>query len=272
VCELVDAVRESAAQGSGGRKAESAGWDAILREESQERDVLSLAQPRPIAAATLFLIFRLIQLFARDRFDLRVTGLEKVPATGAFIISSNHQSYLDPFVLGSVLRWSVFRELFSVGTSEVFGVSNFMRRIARWLRVIIVDPDANLIPAMRAGAFGLKRGRVLILYPEGERSIDGEPKVFRKGAAILSCHLQVPIVPVAIAGFYEAWPRGKKFLQNFNPLRMSFGDPIYPPSKAHFTEADYAQLTAELKGRVVEMWNQLRRSERRERSRAANAV
>ena len=51
----------------------------------------------------------------------------------------------------------------------------------------------------------------LILYPEGERSIDGTPKIFKKGAAILSIHLQVPIVPVAIEGFYEAWPRNQTF-------------------------------------------------------------
>jgi long-chain acyl-CoA synthetase len=269
VRELVDAVRESVGHHLGDRKPEAIGWDAILREQTQDREVLALADPRPIAAAVLFLFFRFIQLFARDRFDLHVSGLEKLPAKGPFIISSNHQSYLDPLVLGSVLPWPIFRELFSVGTSEVFGISDLMRRLAHWLRVIIVDPDANLIPAMRAGAFGLNCGRVLMLYPEGERSIDGEPKVFRKGAAILSIHLQVPIVPVAIDGFYEAWPRGKRFFQKFNPLRMSFGNPIYPPNKTQFTERDYAQLTAELKSRVVEIRNQLRRSE--ELTRAASA-
>ena len=101
-----------------------------------------------------------------------------------------------------------------------------MLRLARSLRVVVVDPDANLIPAMRAGAFGLRQGRPLILYPEGERSIDGTPKIFKKGAAILSIHMQVPIVPVAIEGFYEAWPRNKPF-QKFAPLKMVFGDPIH---------------------------------------------
>ena len=158
--------------------------------------------------------------------------------------------------MASVLPWSVFRNLFSVGTSEIFG-SGFMRRLARWLRVIVVDPDANLVPAMRAGAFGLRHGRILILYPEGERSIDGTPRIFKKGAAILSIHLQVPIVPVAIEGFYEAWPRGKRF-QKFAPLKIQFGDPIYPPPESEASEAAYEKLTAELKSRVVEMWKGLR--------------
>jgi len=122
---------------------------------------------------------------------------------------------------------------------------------------VVVDPDANLIPAMRAGAFGLRQGRPLIFYPEGERSIDGTPRIFKKGAAILSIHLQVPIVPVAIEGFYEAWPRNKPF-QGFKPLKMVFGDPILPPPQSEASEAAYEKLTAALKTKVVTMWERLR--------------
>ncbi len=151
----------------------------------------------------------------------------------------------------------MFRNLFSVGTSEIFG-SGFMRRLARWLRVIVVDPDANLVPAMRAGAFGLRHGRILILYPEGERSIDGTPRTFKKGAAILSIHLQVPIVPVAIEGFHEAWPRGKTLSEVRRRSRSSSAIRFYPPPESEASEAAYEKLTAELKSRVVEMWKGLR--------------
>jgi long-chain acyl-CoA synthetase len=261
VRELVDAVRQSVTgQKLPRQTAQSQGWTSILSEESADRELLDLIKPRPFSAAFLFLVFRFIQLLARDRFDLRVHGLEKLPNQGSFILSPNHQSYIDPFVVGSLLPWNVFREMFSVGTSDVFG-SSFMRRIARWLRVVVVDPDSNLIPAMRAGAFGIGHGRILFLFPEGERTIDGRPKVFKKGAAILSLHLQVPIVPVAIDGFYEVWPRGKKFFQKFNRLRVSFGDPIYPPSLAQPSEVDYSQLTAELRSRVVQMWAELHRQD-----------
>jgi 1-acyl-sn-glycerol-3-phosphate acyltransferase len=97
----------------------------------------------------------------------------------------------------------------------------------------------------------------LILYPEGERSIDGTPKTFRKGAAILSIHLQVPIVPIAIDGAFDAWPRGKPF-QKFTPLKLRFGKPIVPPPESSASEEAYAKLTAELKERVVGMWEELR--------------
>jgi len=256
VKQLLTAVMESAAQSGGTGHAQHLGWNSILEEESSDPEVMALAQPRPLSAHFLFVISRLIQLFSLDRFELRVTGLEKLPPQGPFILSSNHQSYVDPFVLTCLLPWLIFSNLFSVGTSEIFG-TGLMRRVARFLRVIVVDPDANLVPAMRAGAYGLRRGRVLILYPEGERSIDGTPKVFKKGAAILSIHMQVPIVPVAIDGFEKVWPRAQRF-QGFFPLRIKFGEPIPPPPESEASEEAYEKLTAELKARVVTMWEGLR--------------
>jgi long-chain acyl-CoA synthetase len=259
VRDLVDAVLQSAASGasSPGTRVTFAGWKAILSEEPDLQDVLPLVQPQPISNTFWYMVSRLTQVIATDRFDLQVGGIEKLPKNGAYILSSNHQSYLDPLILASVLPPPVFDRVFAVGTSEIFG-EGIMLRLARSLRVVVVDPDANLVPAMRAGAFGLRQGRPLILYPEGERSIDGTPRTFKKGAAILSIHLQVPIVPIAIEGFYDAWPRNKSF-QRFARLKMEFGDPIFPSPEAEASESGYEALTADLKTRVVEMWEGLRR-------------
>jgi len=260
VRDLVDAVLQSAASGAGGPGARVtfAGWRAILAEDPDDPEILALAHPNRFNDAFWYVASRMIQVIALDRFRLRVSGLEKLPKNGPYIISSNHQSYLDPLILASVLPSEVFHNLFAVGTSDIFG-KGFMRRLARSIKVVVLDPDANLVPAMRAGAFGLRQGLSLILYPEGERSIDGTPKVFKKGAAILSIHLQVPIVPVAIEGFYEAWPRNKPF-HGFTPLKMVFGDPILPPPESEASEGAYENLTAEVKARVVAMWEELRRT------------
>ena len=260
VRDLLDAIMQSAASGAKAPRAAFAGWKAILAEEPTDPEVLALTQPQPGFDTIWFPLSRVFQMVSRDLFHLRVAGLDKLPKQGSYILSSNHQSYFDPVILASVLPREVMENTFAVGTSEVFG-EGFMRRLARWIRVIVLDPDANLIPAMRAGAYGLKHGRILILYPEGERSIDGTPRIFKKGAAILSIHLQVPIVPIAIEGFYEAWPRGKAFFQKLTPLRMVFGDPILPPPESEASEQAYEKHTAEVKARIVEMWEQLRESE-----------
>jgi long-chain acyl-CoA synthetase len=269
VRDLVNAVFESAASGKTVSKAQFAGWSAVLREDPTDADVLELARPHPVVEGFWYFVTRGLQLIARDRFHLTVSGLEKLPKAGTYILSSNHQSYLDPVVLASVLPREVFSNCFAVGTSEIFG-TGIMRKLAKAVRVVVVDPDANLIPAMRAGAFGLSHGRNLILYPEGERSIDGTPRTFKKGAAILSVHMQVPIVPIAIEGFHDAWPRGKSF-QKFAPLKMTIGDPIYPPPESAASEGAYAALIAKVKERVVEMWKELRGEEAQPASQAKAA-
>jgi len=254
VKDLIDAVLQSAA--SGEKRPAFAGWKAILREDPDDPDAFKLVHPNRLNDTFWYLVSRVFYLVALDRGDLRIRGLEKLPKQGPFIISSNHQSYLDPLILAGAMPGNIFYNLFAVGTSEIFG-SGFMRRLARSIKTVVVDPDANLVPAMRAGAFGLRNGLSLILYPEGERSIDGTPRIFKKGAAILSIHLQVPIVPVAIEGFYDSWPRNQSF-KGFKPLKMVIGDPILPAPESEASEEAYEKLTGELKARVVNMWEGLR--------------
>lgn len=256
--DLIDAVLQSAASGEGKPRAAFAGWKNILAEDPDDTEVLDLVRPHRIRTTFWYLVSRLIQVLSLDRFDLKVSGIDKLPRSGPYLISSNHQSYIDPVIMTSILPPEVCQRVFAVGTSEIFG-EGFMRWLARQIKVVVVDPDANLVPAMRAGAFGLRHGMALILYPEGERSIDGTPRIFKKGAAILSIHMQVPIVPVAIDGFYDVWPRNKPF-QGFKPLKIVFGDPIYPSPEAEASEQAYEKLTADLKSRIVAMWENLRKS------------
>lgn len=251
VREMIDLVRSHVGKTS----APVAGWDTILAGEVTDPEVLAITKKRYILDPLWYLFGKAVTLFAEDKFHLKVSGVEKLPKEAPFIISPSHQSYLDAPLLTAALPWYVFHNVFYVGTSEIFG-DGLLRRFARFLRLIPVDPDANLVPAMRAGAYGLRKNKVLMLYPEGERSIDGTPKPFKKGAAILSYHMNVPIVPVAIDGFFEAWPRGKPF-QGFVPLQIEVLDPIYPDTTQP-AERAYDQMTGELRARIVEAWERMR--------------
>jgi len=263
VRDLVDAVFASAGRGEGQARAAEPAWSTILSEPVTDPEVLALARHNVFAEVFFFLLGRLIYLFALDRFHLKLRGLENLPEKGPYLLCSNHQSYIDPLVMTGALPYRLFRDTFALGTSDIFG-KGFMRRLARWLRVVVLDPDANLVPAMRAGFFGLSQGHILILYPEGERTNDGNLRVFRKGAAILSIHTQAPIVPIAIEGFYEVWPRHKKF-PKFGDLQLVFGKPIQPPPLKEASEAAYERLTSELKSKVAAMWQELREKEVREK-------
>ncbi len=270
VQQLVDAVVASAVASGGAKSAQVAGWSSVLTEEPTDPEVLALKKPHLVSTAFWFVLAKIVHLIARLVYRLEVTGMDKIPANGPFILSSNHQSYIDPAILGAILPWKHFYNLFSVGTSEIFG-KGIMHWLAGQLRVVVVDPDANLVSAMKAGAYGLRNGKILILYPEGERSLDGSPKRFKKGAAILATHLRVPIVPIAIEGFYDAWPRGKPFFQKITKFTMTFGDPI-PPPEGEPSEKLYSEMMVTVKSRVVEMWTVLNRNYRGETGSAAKAA
>jgi 1-acyl-sn-glycerol-3-phosphate acyltransferase len=104
----------------------------------------------------------------------------------------------------------------------------------------------------------LRKEKVLVLFPEGERSIDGELKLFRKGAAILSSHLDAPIVPVALDGLYDLWPRGRPFNWRgllpwrVTPVKVQFGAPI------SVAGGDYAGGTQALRESVATMLTNMR--------------
>lgn len=257
VRQLVDVVREGAkADSSQSFRASSMPWQRILREDPAGPAALALAHPARQEQRLWYVVSQLVKLIALGPYRLRVKGVDKVPSRGPFLICPNHQSFMDSLIMSSVLPWPVFRELFYVGASDVFRARS-MRVIAQWRQIIAVDPDTNLIPAMRAGAFGLRHGRVLVLYPEGERSIDGLLKQFKKGGAILSIHTQAPIVPVALEGFHDAWPRGKAF-PRLARLQIKFGDPVYPPPESEASGAAYEELIARVRAQVVSMWEELR--------------
>jgi hypothetical protein len=155
------------------------------------------------------------------------------------------------------------RQVFLVGAAEFFE-SPFMRWLAHAINIVPVDPDANLVNAMRAGAAGLRLKKVLILFPEGERSIDGELKKFRKGAAILSAHLSAPIVPVALDGLFDLWPRGRAFNWRgllpwrSSPVTVEFGAPL------RTAVGDYAAGTVSLRTAVARMFDRMRAGSSRE--------
>ena len=278
VRELVDAILavrsttagEENVNGSANRArsaaaaSSAAGWDAVLAappgSDSEAAAVNKALHTSILFTFIWFVLGKLALLFVRIFFGLTVEGKEKLPQKGPFILSPNHQSFLDGPVVASLMPWRLFRDMFYVGTSEIFGQHEFLGffyLLGRTFKLIPVDPDSNLVNAMRAGAAGLREGDILVLYPEGERSIDGTPKRFKKGAAILSTHLQVPIVPVALEGFYDAWPRNRKLPRRAR-LHVRFGDPIEPPASVRNAEQTYKELTETLRSHIVEMWESAR--------------
>lgn len=255
--QLVAAVRPhgSGEQADSPARETAPSWSALLGDLPPASDATlgPLLEQRPLAAAAFFALLRTLRLVLPR---VSVSGLDRLPAQGPYILAPNHQSYLDPLFVCGVLPRRVLAQLFFVGAAEYFDTP-LTAWLARQVNLVPVDPDANLVPAMRAGAFGLRHGKILVLFPEGERSIDGSVKRFKKGAAILARHLGVPVVPVAIRGVFEIWPRNRGFNWRMlrpgaHRVRIEIGTPMAIDGAA--SDADAASL---LRDRVASMWADL---------------
>ncbi|MGI8639660.1 MAG: lysophospholipid acyltransferase family protein, partial [Pyrinomonadaceae bacterium] len=152
------------------------------------------------------------------------------------------------------------KNAFVVGATEFFE-GDFMKSIAHMMNVVPIDPDTQLLKAIKASAPGLPHGTVLLLFPEGERAFDGDLHEFKKGAAILATEIDVPIVPVALDGLYKVWARSSNKI-SLAKVKMRVGKPFYAKdivTNEMTDEEKYQAVTAHLKQTIALMIEDLRK-------------
>lgn len=150
-------------------------------------------------------------------------GVEKVPARGAFLIVSNHQSFFDPPLVGGLITT---RHTDFIARAGLFKFKPFGWLIAA-LNSIPVAGDGNDTAAMKEALRRLALGRCVILFPEGSRTPDGAMRPFKRGIALLVKRAKCPVMPAAIEGVYDAWPRRNARPYFFGKrIAVMYGDPI----------------------------------------------
>ncbi len=133
---------------------------------------------------------------------LRCFGQFNFPATGGALVCANHQSHLDPVLIGSCCP----RRMNFLAKKSLFKFKPLGGLIG-FLGAIPLEREGVGIAGVRETIRRTRRGELLLLFPEGARTFDGEIAPFLPGAAAIAKRSQVPLVPVGIEGTYQAWPR-----------------------------------------------------------------
>ena len=224
-------------------------WAEILGQEPSD-DAKALVRTDRNAlcilgwrAARLFL-----NIFFRTYGRLTVRGAENLPLRGPYLVTPNHLSNADAFLLAAAMPSAVGSQAFYLGDTKFFG-GPVSSTIAKYIQVIPVDMESKLYNALQLSAHVLRQGKVLCVFPEGSRSRDGNIKDFKKGVAIMAKELNIPMVPVAITGTFEMMRPGQLYPR---PAKVSvtFGTPIVPGGQA------YEEITKRLYGGVVGLLEQ----------------
>jgi len=167
--------------------------------------------------------------FFKLYFKYRVEGKENIPS-GPCIIAPNHQSFFDGLFVVSFLKHSQVRKTYFYAKKKHIN-NAILRFLANHNNIIIVDLEKDLKESIQKLAAALKKGRKVIIFPEGTRSKSGKLGEFKKTFAILSSALNVPVVPVVIDGADKALPVGAKIPRFKAPIRVKYLQPVSPEGK-----------------------------------------
>jgi len=156
-------------------------------------------------------------------FRYRRLGRHNIPKDGAFLIVANHESYLDPVLVGLAIDTKPVTPLArnALFKNPIFGAH------LRTLGCVPIDETNGDIAAIKEGVRQLRAGRIVSIFPEGSRSHDGAIHPFKRGALLLIKRSTVPILPIAVAGAYDAWPRAQKLPRILRSrVAINIGKPI----------------------------------------------
>jgi 1-acyl-sn-glycerol-3-phosphate acyltransferase len=183
-------------------------------------------------------------------FGMRIKGKRHIPRTGPVLVIANHQSMLDPVLVGLAAP----RILTYLARKTLFHHPLFSWLI-RTLHAIPVDQDGVAKEGMRAVLQALEAGRAVLIFPEGGRSENGKLGPLMRGIALLIERSKAPVVPIGLAGAFQALPRGR-VIPNLSPIflpaqnsaiAVSVGRPISPLELSRLSRQETLdRLSAEL--------------------------
>ena len=182
-------------------------------------------------------------------YRYRVYGHEHY-LEGGGIIAANHVSFYDPPIVSIswpdevhfLARKTLFRGLFG--------------KFIRALNAHPVSDDIGSLGTIRAITQLLKKGKKVVLFPEGSRSFTGELGEIKPGIAMLISRTGAAIIPAYIHGAYRAWPRGKKFPRLGGKIACIFGSPI---RWSDFADMDKREAMQAVADRLAESIGELKK-------------
>jgi 1-acyl-sn-glycerol-3-phosphate acyltransferase len=174
-------------------------------------------------------------------FSIRWEGTHNMPAEGPVLAIANHQSYLDPPAVGlATTRPLVYLARSSLFRNPVFGA------LIRSLNAVPIDQEGIGKEGIKAIVQRLLAGDAVLVFPEGTRTPDGTMQPLRPGIHLLLKRTSALIVPIGIAGAYDAWPVWRAYpipAPIFLPasertIAVSIGKPLDPQRFAAMPRED----------------------------------
>ena len=193
-----------------------------------------------------WLIRAFCQLINKLIYHYRVTGRENFPDEGPILLLSNHQSHLDPTAIAAAAP----RRLRALARESLFFWP--LSWIIRYLGAIPVGSAGATRASLKQTLAALDNGAAFLIFPEGTRTEDGEIGSLQPGFTMLTRKKKPVVLPMAIEGSFQAWPRSKSF-PGLGRIAIAFGKPIAPEEYDQWDAKQFeGQVAERLRGCLQE--------------------
>lgn len=208
-------------------------------------------QPDLLVYAARLVANVFIRISMRIYHRLSIVGRENLPRDGSFVIVANHSSHLDTAALLAALPLGRIHRAFPAAASDYFFTS--LPKLAFSAVVVNAMPfdrKSNPRQSLELCRQLLESpGHILILFPEGTRTLDGTIGTFKPGVGFLIAGCSIPVVPCHLDGAYRAWPKGKWIPRPYK-LTLRIGAPMqFAESRPE--KADAIAIASALREAVV---------------------
>ena len=154
------------------------------------------ARERGVNPFVLFVVRAILTPFFLIYLRMERIGREHIPSEGPVILASNHRSFFDPFVIGTMTR----RPVYYVAKKELFTYNRFLTWLLNSLGAFPVDRGAGDQESIETAKIILGRGEIVLMFPEGTRTRPGALGKPKRGVGRLALESGAPVVPIAIIG------------------------------------------------------------------------
>jgi 1-acyl-sn-glycerol-3-phosphate acyltransferase len=165
-------------------------------------------------------------------FDLRIEGLEHLPARGPYIVAANHHNYLD----GVVLAVALPRPIAFLVMPRVWRATPLHPLLHRQIGSILLNVERPDVGALRGALRALEHERIVGIFPEGPFSVRGRLERGLPGVGLLALRAGVPVVPAGIRGTFQALVGRRGYIPRRHPIAVSFG-----PSRRFHRDAGHGR-------------------------------
>ncbi|MDI3279857.1 MAG: lysophospholipid acyltransferase family protein [Bacillota bacterium] len=184
------------------------------------------------------LAWLIAQPFFALLFRLKVLGAENLPRRGGALLAANHVSLLDPVVLGAAVR----RRVYFMAKEELFR-HPLLAALIRSLGAFPVRRGTADRRALNRATQLLAQGKVVGIFPEGTRSLDGQLQPPYAGVALLASRTGVPVIPAAILGTQNLLTKKGGF-KVLTRLEVRLGPPLLPPPRGKRADRTLEEFSA----------------------------